>query len=132
NVDGKVYAQPLVATQVAIPAQGIHNVVYVATLHDSVYAFDADKGQLLWHVSFLSTGVTTAPSSIASCADTQPEFGILDTPVIDKVSGTLYVTAETLENGNYIHRIHALDIATGGEKFGGPVIVSGSLGSKTF
>ena len=136
SVDGKVYAQPLVVTNVSIPGQGIHNVVYVATLHDSVYAFDADSGGLLWHVNFLSAGVSTATDTIASCSDTQPEFGILGTPVIDTSTGTLYVTAETQSGSNFFHHLHAIDITTGAEKFGGPVLVSASLtgnaGTKTF
>ena len=124
-VDGLVYAQPLIMTGVAIPGQGTHNVVFVATENDSVYAFDADaSGAPLWRASFTNAGVTAADNG---CGDLTPEVGITGTPVIDPVSGTLYVEANTKESGIYVHRLHALDITTGAEKFGGPVLVNGTV-----
>lgn len=128
-VDGYVYAQPLYVPNVAIPGQGTHNVLYVATEHDSVYAFDADTGGApLWQDSFLINGATPlSPSDVGNTQDINPEIGITGTPVIDASRGTLYVVVNTKENGALIDRLHALDITTGAEKFGGPVEISGSV-----
>src|SRR5262249_9177040 len=104
------------------------NVLFVATLHDSVYAFDADNGTQYWQKSFLGPGITTAPCTKhgdPGCDRTimKPEHGIIGTPVIDAVSKTLYVDAKTVESGTYRHKLHALDITTGSEKSGSPVII---------
>ncbi|HTQ53203.1 MAG TPA: chitobiase/beta-hexosaminidase C-terminal domain-containing protein [Bryobacteraceae bacterium] len=132
-VDGYLYAQPLYVPAVNIAGQS-HNVVYVATEHDSVYAFDADNNtganaQPLWHVSFINPpAVTTVDSNNdAGCGDLVPEIGITGTPVIDTSTGTLYVVANTKENGTFFQRLHALDIATGGEKFGGPLAIQATV-----
>ena len=130
-LDGIAFAEPLYVASVNVPGQGYHNIVYVATEHDSVYAFDADglSTTPLWHVSFLSSNVTTIPcGDTGECGDIPVEVGITGTPVIDQSTGTLYVVVNTKENGtNYFQRLHALDITTGAEKFGGPVVVSGSV-----
>jgi hypothetical protein len=146
-VDGQVYSQPLYVQNVTIPSQGVHNVVYITTQHNSVYAFDADGQSTtpLWQVSFLnaSAGVTTVPCADvygtgADNCDISPEIGITSTPVIDPSSGTLYVAAKTREplgsvpctasgSYDYCYRLHALDITTGAEKFGGPVIFAASV-----
>ena len=132
-VDGLVVAQPLYLSNVNIPSQGTHNVVYVVTLHDSVYAFDADSASgananPLWHVNFLNSaaGVTTEPSTELGCTSTTflPEMGILGTPVIDANAQTMYVLAKTKESGTYHFRLHALDVTTGMEKLGGPTDVT--------
>lgn len=124
-VDGNIYAQPLYVANVQVPGRGSVNVVYVATQHDSVYAFDAD-GKLsspLWKASFINP----VPSADVQCGDITPEVGITGTPVIDPDTGTLYVVAKTKENGNYFQRLHALNIATGAEKFGGPMVIQASV-----
>ena len=132
-VDGQVYAQPLYLPGVVIPGKGIHNLVLVATEHDSVYAFDADNylSAPLWHVSFINAaqGVTTASASDLGCASIVPEVGITGTPVIDQASGTLYVVAMTEEasSDGYVHRLHALDVTTGAEKPGSPVEIQASV-----
>src|SRR4051812_42592898 len=87
--DGPVHAQPLYLSNLAIPAQGAHNVLYIATEHDSLYAFDADTGATLWHVSLLNAGET--PSDTRSCSQVTPEIGITSTPVIDRANGVIYV-----------------------------------------
>ncbi|HYM11045.1 MAG TPA: chitobiase/beta-hexosaminidase C-terminal domain-containing protein [Bryobacterales bacterium] len=135
-VDGYVYAQPLYVQGVTIPGKGTHNAVYVATEHDSVYAFDADSNSgsnamPLWHVSFLSSGVTTVPAGDTSCSQITPEIGITATPVIDSASGTIYVVAMTKEGAgapfSYVQRLHALDITNGAERSGSPVVVQASV-----
>ena len=131
-VDGYLYAQPLYVPNVTIPGKGVHNVVYIATEHDSVYAFDADTKQApLWQVSFLSTGVTSVPEVDTSSPVLKPEVGITGTPVIDPATSTIYLVADTKEAGpKYVQRLHALDLATGAEKLGGPVIITGSVTGK--
>jgi hypothetical protein len=132
-VDGYVYAQPLYVSNVNIAGHG-RNVVYVATEHDSVYAFDADSGGgPLWQVSFLNPngGVTSVPASDTGCTQIVPEIGITGTPVIDAQSGTMYLVAMTKETSggtvNYVHRLHALDITRGVERPGSPVVIQASV-----
>jgi hypothetical protein len=131
SVDGQVYAQPLYVANVSIPGVGSRNVIYVATQHDSVYAFDADgkRTSPYWKRSFINptAGITTAMSSAIPETNITPEVGITGTPVIDATSKTLYVVAKTVENGTYVQRLHALSITTGGEKFGGPVKITAAV-----
>jgi uncharacterized protein (TIGR03437 family) len=125
-VDGYVYGQPLYVPNLNIPSKGVHNVVYVVTEHNSVYAFDADGGgPPLWHVGFVdaASGVTTVPAQDTGCDQIVPEIGITSTPVIDPQTGTLYTVAMTKESGNYVQRLHALDISTGQERSGSPVTI---------
>ena len=134
-VDGYVYAQPLYIANFTIGGQ-TRNVVFVATEHDSIYAFDADSSSCvqLWKTTFLSSGVTTVPpADTGETNDLIPEIGITSTPVIDSSTNTIFVVAKTKEtvgsscsSGSpcYVHRLHALDLSTGAEKFGGPVVLS--------
>jgi hypothetical protein len=131
-VDGFVVGHPLYLPSVNLPGQGVHNIVYVATMHDSVYAFDADNANAppLWMTSILSysaAGATSVPSSVKKNNNTTgwTEVGIVSTPVIDPVTGTLYLVAETYENLKVVHRLHALDVTTGLEKPGGPTTIAG-------
>jgi fibronectin type 3 domain-containing protein len=130
-LDGMAFASPLYVASVNIPGQGYHNVVYVATENDSIYAFDADglSTTPLWHTSFLSSGVTPIPcADVGGCGDIPIQIGITSTPVIDPTTGTIYVVAATMEGaGVYVQRLHALDITTGLDKFGGPVVIQGSV-----
>ena len=128
GVDGKVDAQPLYLSNVTIPGQGSHNVLYVATEHDSVYALDADTGTQLWKVSVLGAGETT--SDPRNCSQVVPEIGITATPVVDRSrgpNGAIYVVGMSKNaSGSYFQRIHALDVTTGSELFGGPTTVQAS------
>ncbi len=133
QVDGDIFGQPLYVANVPIPNQGTHNVVYVATEHDSVYAFDADGKSTapLWQKSFINpaAGITPVPSDDIQSGyeDIAPEVGITSTPVIDPATGTIYVVAKTKENGSYFQRLHALDITTGAEKSGSPATIQPSI-----
>ncbi|HVR85423.1 MAG TPA: pyrrolo-quinoline quinone, partial [Planctomycetota bacterium] len=132
-VDGQVYAQPLYKGGVTIPAAGTKNLVFVATQHDSVYAVDADTGLQVWTVSFINpaAGITTVPSGDVGSTDITPEIGITSTPVIDPAAEILYVLAKTKEvsgpTTTYVQRLHALDLGTGAEMLGGPVIIQASV-----
>jgi hypothetical protein len=122
-VDGKVDAQPLYVSNVSILGKGgNYNLLIVATEHDSVYAFDADAGALIWQVSMLQPGEMT--SDDRGCEHVSPEIGVTATPVIDRNAGphgTVYVVAMSKDQtGQYFQRLHALDLTTGVEEFGGP------------
>jgi hypothetical protein len=132
-VDGKVYAQPLYLPSVAISGS-LHNVVFVATEHDSVYAFDADSASganplPLWQVSLVGAGETTADvSDVLNCTSISPEVGITGTPVIDPSTETLYVVALTAgQDTHLIQRLHALDVTTGVERPGSPMVITASV-----
>jgi len=136
-VDGQVYAQPLYVANLTLPG-AVHNVVFVATQNDSVYAFDADSNAganatYLWHANLIDTAHGAAPgaavvtSGEVSCNDINPIIGVTGTPVIDPITNTLYVEAKSAENGGYVHRLHALDITTGAEKSPGPIVIDATV-----
>jgi len=123
--DGKVDAQPLYLSNLTIGGQS-HNVLYVATENDSVYAFDANSNTQLWKTSIL--GANETPSDDHGCSQITPQIGITSTPVIDRSAGpngTIFVVGMSLDSsGNYHHRLHALDITTGAELSGSPTEIA--------
>ena len=138
--DGNVDAEPLYVPKLLVSG-ATHNVIFVATENDTVYAYDADSsGSPLWQVSLLKPGET--PSDPRGCSQVFPEIGITATPAIDLTvgaHGTVYVTAMSKDgSGNYHQRLHALDVTTGAEEFNGPMDVQatypgtgdGSVGGK--
>ena len=128
-VDGYLYAQPLYVQNVRVPGKGLHNVIYLATAHNSVYAFDADDltaKKPLWKVN-LGPSVPATEVYTTKWTDMRIEIGVTSTPVIDPSANTIFVEAKTKENGTYVQRLHALDITTGAEKAGGPVEIKASV-----
>jgi hypothetical protein len=126
-VDGKVDAQPLYLSQLTV-GSSVHNVVFIATENDSVYAMDADSGATLWHSSVLLSG--EVPSDTRNCGQVSPAIGITATPVIDRTAaphGVIYVVAMSKDSSALYHqRLHALDITTGAELFAGPKEITAS------
>jgi hypothetical protein len=130
-VDALVYAQPLVVPGLSMPDpsmpnQAVRDVVFVATEHNSVYAFDASNAAVtapLWSKNLGPSG----PTAGFGCTDMIPEVGITSTPVIDLEAGALFVVAKGQENGNWVQRLHALDLRTGEEKPGSPLVITASV-----
>jgi hypothetical protein len=130
-VDDQIYAQPLIMPNVNIPGKGRHNLVIVATVNDSVYAFDADNPSVsepYWKVNFLKTNAVSPRNTDMTAWDYQDfsdNSGIVGTPVINPLTWTIYLVARTKEYGtNYVQRLHALDIRTGAERSNSPVIIT--------
>ena len=137
-VDGYVYAQPLYVNGITMNDGLVHNVLIVATEHDSLYAFDADtnggaNAQPIWQVSLLepdhgaATGATTIPSTDLGTKDLVPEIGVTGTPVINRATNTIYVVSATKENGTYFQRLHAINLTTGAEQTNSPVVIKASV-----
>jgi uncharacterized protein (TIGR03437 family) len=124
-VDGQVYAQPLYVSSLQIPGKGVRNVLYVTTMHNSVYALDADaaNASVLWQVNL---GPSVA-STFLGFKDILPEIGVLGTGAIDSTRNVIYVVSDTLENGSATFRLHAVDLTTGKETLGGSVIIAGQV-----
>jgi hypothetical protein len=133
SVDGLVDAQPLYLSQLTVGGAP-HNVLFVATEHDSVYAFDAETGAVLWQVSLLAGGEATSDNR--GCTQVTPEIGITSTPVIDRhagTHGTMFVVAMTKDSASSYHqRLHALDLATGEEMASSPTEIAATFGSSAF
>jgi autotransporter-associated beta strand protein len=137
TVDAQVYTQPLIMNGVAVPGYGTHNVVYVATENDTVYALDAQGNNpaqgYLWKTSLLdldvsNTGETAVPETDYGTTDITPILGITGTPVIDPTTNTLYVVGLFKEtNATYQQRLYALDITDGAVKLGGPAVISATV-----
>ncbi len=136
-VDEQIYAQPLIMTNVNVPGQGVHNLLIVATVNDTVYAFDADDPTVTapyWTNTFINPPTVVPPnnadmSAIGACGGNYVDFsgklGIVGTPVIDPVAGTIYVVVRTKESGTtFVQRLHALDVTTGQDKPGSPVVIT--------
>ena len=139
EVDGDVYAQPLFVPDLTIPGKGVHDVVFVATEADSLYAMDAkdnsgSNSEALWRVSLIDSRHGGAPGASAlnasadlKCGAIVSQVGITATPVIDPATGTIYVETLSKENGSAVHRLHALSIATGAERPGSPVLITAAM-----
>jgi hypothetical protein len=137
-VDGYVYAQPLYISGLTMSDGLVHNVLFVATEHDSIYAFDADSNggtnaQPLWQISLLNAaygaaaGATTVPSTDLGTSDIVPEIGITGTPAINAATNTMYVVGKTKESGGYVQRLHAINILTGAEQANSPTVIQGTV-----
>ncbi len=136
-VDDQVYVQPLYMPGLAIPSLGTRNVLFVATVNNSVYAFDADNpgaATPIWKRNFndLANGVrppnhTELGQNCGSYNDFSGNMGIVGTPVIDPVAGTLFVVVRTVESGNFVQRLRALSLVTGLDKANSPVVISASV-----
>jgi hypothetical protein len=133
---GQVYAQPLYVSNVQVTVAGTtstHNVVYVATELDSLYAVDANNGKVLWHDSFINpaNGITPIPSATINTTDLAPNIGITSTPIIDPVTNTIYVSVATKEvvgtANHYLQRLHAIDIRTGQERAASPATIADTI-----
>src|SRR6185437_7767167 len=133
KVDAKVDAQPLYLSHLSVGGSQ-HNIVFVATENDSVYAFDADTGSQVWKVSLLASGESASDDQ--SCSFISPAMGITATPVIDRAAGahgTMFVVAMSKDtSGAYHQKIHALDVTTGAELLSGPKEITGTYGSASF
>src|SRR5262249_39475840 len=134
-IDASAYAQPLWVANLMINAAK-HNVVFVATVHDTVYAFDADASPCVkyWSKSLLGAGETVVASTDVGTDDIFPDIGIIGTPVIDPATYTLYVVAKSKTTGtsctpatSCFQRLHALSLIDGSEKFGGPANITSAI-----
>lgn len=132
DVDGYLYAQPLYLPDLRIPGKGVHNVVFLATAHNSVYAFDADDPDAklpLWKIN-LGPSVPADEVYTTQWTDMRVEIGITSTPVVDTATGTIFVETKTKERGTYVQRLHALSLTTGKERAGSPVLIKASVAGK--
>ena len=135
TLDGLAYTQPLYVSNLTLPGAGSHNVVFVATETDKVYAIDADSGGApLWQASLIDAAHGAAPGAVpesSTCREVVPVLGITGTPVIDLPSKTMYVVTRSVENGAPLHRLHAIDITTGAERPNSPVLIQATVPNQT-
>jgi hypothetical protein len=134
TVDDEIHTQPLIMTNVSVPGKGMHNLAIVATVNDTVYAFDADDSSVVapyWQTNFLSPGVVAPRNTdmTGACGGNYNDFagrmGIVGTPVIDPASGTLYVVVRTKEGlSTFVQRLHSLDVRTGAPRPNSPVVIT--------
>lgn len=131
SVDGDVFAEPLYVPSLAIPGVGKRDVVFAATEHDTVYAFDVNgtHDTPLWKTTFVDEphGITALSEHDVFCPFITPEVGITPTPVIDPATKTMYVLVRAKEHGGFVQKLHALDITTGKEKPGSPVVIAATV-----
>ena len=132
SVDDQVYAQPLMFGNLTIGGAQ-HNVVFIATVNNSVYAYDGDSGALYWHKSFSAAGMR-APKNIdmtGACGGQYEDFsgniGIVSTPVIDSASQTMYLVARSTNGSTFVQNLHAINLADGSERSGSPVKITASV-----
>ncbi len=128
-VDGSVYAQPLIATNITMSDGKPHSLLLVATENDSMFAFDADSGgSAFWKSSLLQSGETAVPNANVGVTDISPLIGITGTPVMDSTKGIIYVVAKSVDgSGNYYQRLHALNVQNGQEMPNSPVTIAASV-----
>lgn len=133
QTDGQVYAQPLYVSQLTMPDESVHNVLYVATTNDTLYAFDADTGQTLWQDTFINTkaNVNNVTSGNVDNANVYPTIGIVGTPVIDRTADAIFVVT-TQRVGpkkafTFQHQLHSLALETGAENANSPVTIAASM-----
>ena len=127
GLDGWVYAQPLYVQSLSIPGHGTPNVIIVATANNTVYAFDADNAAIASPYWSINLGLADTTLSTSSSPNSEPSLGIISTPVIVRSLSSIFVTAATRENGHRVYRLHSLNIGTGQENPGSPVIVTGQV-----
>ena len=136
-VDDQIYAQPLVVGKAAI-GEGVHNVVYVATVNNTVYAFDGDDGRIFWQKNYTASGMRPPRNTdmTGACGGNYRDFsgnmGIVGTPVIDAASGTMYFVARSMSGTTFVQHLHAVDILTGSERAGSPVQIAATYSGTGF
>ncbi len=130
QMDGQTYGQPLIVSGVSVGGTP-HNIVYVATEHNSLYAFDGDtnvglNASALWHATLMPAGTVPVPQSVVTSGDISVELGVTTTPVIDAASNTIYIVSKVQKTSDtsYHQYLYALDLATGNPKFGSPVEIN--------
>jgi len=126
TLDGKVDAEPLYLSGLNVPGRGARDVLYAATEHGTVYAIDAASLTVIWNKSMLGAGEVPS-DAVGGCSQVTPEIGVTSTPVIDRTNGVIYVVAMSRSGSTYFQRLHALDLTTGAELFGGPRTIAATF-----